>query len=139
MIRSATHEDIPALVGMGKQFHAASIDKDIPYDPDGAVSFFKALIGSDMGFVAISETGFVAGLTTTLPQLQKDYLIASECYWWAERDGNDLIKAFERWAKERGASRIVISHRHDTRNAALSRLYRMMGYEPYEHYYMRAI
>ena len=137
MIRLATHDDIPALIEMGREFVAQSSDAIVPFDEAGTVDMFRSMIDADAACVFISDDGFICGVITALPYLSKKFTVANECFWYAESSGSDLFEAFERWAVQSGASRAIISHRHCSRTPSFERLYRMRGYAPHEHYYVR--
>lgn len=124
---------------MGAKFHAMTSDSEVPYDREGTAQFFAVLIQSEDGCVLIGDGGLLAGVATTYPHLDKSFRTANEIYWWTEGKGNALLKAFEDWAKSKGITKVINSHRHDARNGALQRLYRILGFEPHEHYYIKAI
>lgn len=137
-MRQATEADIPRLIEMGREFYSHSTDAHIGFDEAGTVQMFTAMIRSASACVFITEDGFICGILTTVPYLDKSHVIAQECFWWAGKSGSALLTAFEHWAEEKGASQINISHR-EGRTAAFQRLYRMRRFAPHEHYYTRAV
>jgi hypothetical protein len=139
MIHPATPNDIPELVKMGAKFHDMEKEAHIAFSADGAAAFMGSLIASPQGCVFMDEHGFICGLLTNYPWLDPSFLVANECLWWSSGDGAPLFKAFEDWAGAQGARQITFSHRHSGRTPVLARLYRMRGYEPYEHYYRKEL
>jgi hypothetical protein len=137
-VKSATIEDLPLLVEMGRAFHAASSDRDIEFDDRSFGRMLTDMMHSDDACVFVADDGFICGVVMPLPYLVKSFLVAQECLWWAKKSGAELQARFIEWAHEKGASRIVISHR-EGRNKAFSRLLRRRGFVPYEHYYQRSI
>lgn len=137
-VRKATVEDIPALVEMGAKFHASEKESEVAFYREGAAQFFCNLIASPQACLFTDGQGFICGVLSGLPWLDPSFVGANEMLWWSAGDGLPLFKAFEAWAASSGASQITFSHRHSERTATLARLYRMRGYEPYEHYYRKA-
>lgn len=138
-VRLATVEDIPALVEMGAKFHASEKEATVAFHQEGAAQFFASLVASPQACLFTDGQGFICGVMSGLPWLDPAFVTANEMLWWSAGDGAALFKAFEDWAEAQGASQITFSHRHSDRTATLARLYRMRGYEPYEHYYRKAL
>lgn len=101
MIRQATSEDIPAIVGMVAKLHAAA-DIVLPIDEGVTARFLSGLIASPLGLLLIAgepPTGFLAasvgkGSISMLP-------VAVEHGWWAEGGaGLKLLRRYEQWARE---------------------------------------
>lgn len=105
MIRPATTEDIPAIVGMVERLRASVRS---PLEVDRAVTsrFVRALLASPMAAVwvvdgADAPTGFLAASvgTASISMLP----IAVEHGWWAEQGGGlRLLKAYLSWASDVG-------------------------------------
>lgn len=62
--------------------------------------------------------------------------VAQELFWFAERDGMELLKAFEAWAYVEGAELVSMAGT-GIRPKALGRLYRQHGYSPRETFYVK--
>lgn len=137
-MKEATVEDLPILIEMGRSFHASSSDRDIEFDDRGFGRMLTAMMESEKACIFVADDGFICGVVSPLPWLDKTYLVASEVLWRAKKSGARLQARFIEWAREKGASRIVISHR-EGRNEAFARLLRRRGFVPYEHYYQRSI
>ena len=106
MIRPADEADIDRLVGMGEKFHEAK-QTLYPFCSGSTRDFFSMSIAR--GIVLISEGGFLSGQMVPAPS-NRTYFSAYETFWWAEdRSGFRLLRAFEKWAAERGCSEVVIS------------------------------
>lgn len=126
-MRQATRADLPALVDMGRRFHAAKAEP-FPFVADDFAASMGRII--DNGFVAIEGRGFIAGCLA--PAIQNaGHLTAHEILWWSE-DGHGaaLLAAFEAWAASHGAD-VRVSHKAADR--AVTRLLRRKGYSPTEH------
>ncbi len=126
MIRTASVADIPAIIGMGAKFHAQA-DLPFPYDADAFGEFARGLIGG--GVILLSDTGMIGGVIAPA-YCGTSYRMAVEMFWWAERDGLALLRAFEGWAAAEGANEIRLSTL-----AALPRadaLVKRKGYAPAE-------
>lgn len=133
MIRSATVEDMPRLLAWGKAFHKAS-GQPFRFDPVAVEGFLTGLMGN--GAVIVSDTGMIGGVLSPA-YCDPEWIMAVELFWWAERDGLALLRAFEDWAAERGASEVRM-----TSLAALPRadgILRRKGYAPAEISYQKVI
>lgn len=105
MIRPATKEDIPAIVGMTERLRA-SVSAPIEVDPAVTARFVRTLLGSPLAAVWVvdgrgSLTGFLAASvgTASISMLP----IAVEHGWWAEQGGGlALLKTYMAWAKDVG-------------------------------------
>ncbi|MFH5773607.1 hypothetical protein ACHFJ0_05095 [Paracoccus sp. NGMCC 1.201697] len=67
-----------------------------------------ALIASSDGFVAVSDGGFIAG--SLQPTVINPSPVAMELGWFAsDGSGLRLMRAFEKWASEKGAALVQLS------------------------------
>lgn len=107
MIRPATGGDVLPIVGMIERLRAA-VDGPIPVDRAHAAAVVASLIADPDALVLVSDAGFIAGrLTSTIINPAP---IASELGWWAaDGSGLRLLRAFEKWAAERGAALVQLS------------------------------
>jgi GNAT superfamily N-acetyltransferase len=132
MIREATRADVPFILERGRAFFEYSPwATRTEYDEASTRATIEHLIAAPDGVIFISEGGVIGGLIFPL-YFNADYRIAQELFWFAPGRGVELRKAFEAWAKERGASAIQMSCLADEREPAMRRLYRIKGYEPIE-------
>lgn len=93
-MRQATRNDIPALLKMGRRFHAAA-KPEWPWSDDG----FAALM-MQMPFLSITDGGFLAGTKGPFP-LNPKWIVAHEVLWWAEdKTGFQHMQAFREWAAD---------------------------------------
>lgn len=118
MIREATHEDIPALVDLGRLMHDESPRfRGMAYDPDRVAACMEFCIDSPHGFVRVAEEGgqivggFVAGVT---PHYSSPDLVACDIAVfmapWA-RGGiavARMAEQYRRWAEAQGATQTLI-------------------------------
>lgn len=135
-VRQATLQDIPALVEIGRLFHAASPWKHVEYDVDSIAALLAVIV--PLGGVWRSDDGLCGGALNPLyfnPSVQ----VAVELFWWAPSHGKELREAFEIWAKEAGASFVQCSALVNDRLGAVSRLYARAGYEPAEVAFVKAL
>lgn len=133
MIRAATEVDIPALVTMGAAFHAAS-SLPFDYDADATAAFLTGIVPA--GGCFISPHGMIGGVLAPA-YTQPQWLMAVELFWWAERDGLALLRAFEGWARENGANEVRMTSLHSLARA--DGLLRAKGFDPVEVSYRKAL
>lgn len=131
MIRPAAGSDVLSIVDMIERLRAA-VDGPIPVDRAHTASVVAGLIADPDALVLVSGAGFIAGRLT--PTIINPAPIASEMGWWAaDGSGLRLLRAFERWAAERGALLVQLST--GSAGPDLSRL----GYRRAEQAWVRVI
>lgn len=107
MIRPATGGDVLPIVDMIERLRAA-VDGPIPVDRAHTAAVVAGLIADPDALVLVSDKGFIAGRLT--PTIINPAPIAQELGWWAaDGSGLRLLRAFERWAAERGALLVQLS------------------------------
>ena len=106
MIRPATGSDVLPIVDMIERLRAA-VDGPIPVDRAHTAAVVAGLIADPDALVLVSGAGFIAGRLT--PTIINPAPIAQELGWWAaDGSGLRLLRAFERWAAERGATLVQL-------------------------------
>lgn len=145
-IRMATADDIPALVEMGEGFFGTG---KLPgrFDADTFVSFWSSTIASGRGALIMGDqdeepVGTLGCLLFQDPCCGD--LVAQELFWWVNEEarGNGsimLLHAFEAWAKEQGAARVILSAICGLRDEALGRVYERRGYRELETNYVKEV
>lgn len=135
MVRAAAIEDIPALLVMGRVFHAEG-KLTCAFNPDAMADVLGKMIEADAAAVLMTERGVIGGMLNPA-YCDPDWVYAVELFWWAQGDGLALLRAFERWAQQAGAKEVRM-----TSLAALpraDRLLRCVGYDPAEVSYSKVI
>jgi hypothetical protein len=99
-------DDIPRVIDLIEKL-AATVN-GLPVDRVKTGETLAGLICDPAGVVLVSGAGFIAGrLGDTFISRE---LVAYEMGWFAEdRSGLRLLRAFEAWARERGAAMIAMS------------------------------
>jgi len=106
-VRLAGAGDVFRIVDMVEQLRA-TIRGAVPVDPDWTARNVAALITGSDSAVWVTEGGFIAG--SLQPTIINPAPVAMEHGWWAtDGSGLRLLRAFETWAKDRGATLIQIS------------------------------
>lgn len=125
LIRPAGMDDIPRVIDLIERL-AATVN-GLPVDRIKTGETLAGLICDPAGAVLVSGAGFIAGrLGDTF--ISRD-LVAYEMGWFAEdRSGLRLLRAFEVWARERGAAMIAMS----CNGGAAQRILDRSGYETME-------
>ncbi len=135
MIRKATLDDIPKVVGFGAKFHAQA-QQPFPFNREASEQFASALIANDNAEVFISDHGMIGGVLTPA-YCAPNWIMAVELAWWAEKGGIKLLKTFEDWARKKGANEVRM-----TSLAALERadgLLKRLDYAPTEISYRKLV
>lgn len=140
MIRSATTEDIPAIVGMTERLRA-SVQSPLEVDPVVTARFVRGLMSSPLAAVWVVDgaegpTGFLAASvgTASISMLP----IAVEHGWWAERGGGLLLlKQYMAWARDAGCFAARMSTPPHNRRAAA--ILGRMGFELAEQAWVKVL
>lgn len=94
------------------------------------------MIESGSGAIIVSDAGFIGGVISPA-YCDPKWLIAVELFWWAESGGLRLLRAFEDWASEMGASEIRMTSLASLPRA--DKLLRCRSYAPTEISYQKVI
>ncbi|MDN5568454.1 MAG: hypothetical protein L0G27_06855 [Paracoccus sp. (in: a-proteobacteria)] len=107
LIRLATCADVIRIVDMVEALRKA-VGGPVAVDRPHTASVIARLIASPDGAVWVSAGGFIAG--SLQPTIINPAPVAMEHGWYAtDGCGLRLLRAFEAWAKERGALLVQIS------------------------------
>jgi GNAT superfamily N-acetyltransferase len=133
MIREAAIEDVPELVRLGQAFHERMVYKAHPFN---AVSFEEAVTGyiesPEIG-IWVGEKAMAVAMVGTHPAT--GHKMASELLLYSEgaKQGLALLKAMKNWAKDKGASDLILTDQMNMRD--LAALYQRIGAQPVERVY----
>jgi len=147
-IRLAERRDIPAIVRMGLRFLRETVYAGtITESPDQMARIAGQLIDGEMDgvlYVAPDASDKAIGMVGALRfdhPLSGDSMV-SELFFWAEpaargMTGVRLLKALEKWAKDRGAvaCQMIAPHGYDR----VAGLYEALGYRPLESAWMKRL
>ena|GEM_PF-1256182 len=138
-------KELEALAPMGELFYEERENLPGRFNPVMWVQTWWSLLELP-NFVMIQllepggePRGAIGGLAT--PDLNTGEMIAVEQFWYvdplARGRGMSLLTAFETWAMDQGAVRVIIGHVWDAdKTAAWKRMFAMKHYNPLEiHYY----
>lgn len=128
MTRAATVGDIPALLAMGRKFHAMS-GHPMAFDGAAVADFLAALIEGESSIVLMTDRGVIGGVLAPA-WCDPSWSMAVELFWWAEGGGMKLLSGFEKWAESRGASEVRMTSLAAHQRAA--DLLQIKGYAPSE-------
>jgi len=134
-IRRAVESDVPALLAMGREFHAYAYAGVGDLDEAAAVQLLRQLIHSPRGLVLTNGKGAIGGVLSP-GWFQAGALIMEEAFWWAGGGGRDLLREFVSQSRALGATAIMLSTLDNERQAAVDRIVRRTGFEPIERRYM---
>lgn len=147
MIRPATTADIPRIIELGTLLHATSSYSKMAFVPAKAAAFMQALMERDgVVFVAEIDGVVVGGMAGgVVDQWFSDELIAYDFSIFVEpRRRNGLIaiklmRAFEEWARIKGAKQIHMGIGTDINVEGTSRLYEHMGFRHFGPLFMKEL
>lgn len=143
MIRKATRSDVPAMVGMARDFHNASPLASLAFSEKAAAAACMAAVDGGNNLAIILDLngprGALVAHLTTYPL--GDALLAKEDVFWIKPEARGpwaikLIRAYEQWAHDRGASMVGMSCFADGRT---QKLFASAGFTPAEVNSIKAI
>ena len=142
-VRPASSVDLDTLVTMAQHFvEQTEYRATVPSDAAHLRGVAERLLEAGVVFVAESEEGVVGMLAgLVFPHYLTGIVTASETAWWVEptargtTTGRDLLRAFEAWAREHGATRLELG----SRDARLDRFYTRLGYAPVERVFAKEL
>lgn len=130
VIRHAELADSLAITAMAKRF-AEAAGVGLPFSAPYAEARARAVIGDPSGVVLLWDDGQPRGVLAGMvgPHPLFPVTVASELLWWIEPAARGLawrsmLRAFEAWARSRGADRVVMACLDDR----AARLYARTGY-----------
>ena len=143
-IRPATVEDLHRLEPLAREFYASS-EVLKRFNTDLFVSTWIRLLDQN-GVIFLLEDGssIVGALGGVLyGDPYSGDAIATEFFWFVSakarggRGGLQLLQAFERWARDRGALEVRMVHLMDSMPGKLERVYKHFGFKPIEVHYSK--
>lgn len=136
MIRPATDEDIPRLLGYAESFLSYHpMTNAFPHNLAAVEKTLRTLIASDDAALLVHDHGVIGGVINPM-WCAPDVKVALEMFWWAESGGLALMRAFQEWAHGKGATIVQMSMIIGGKD--VSAIYDRMGYMPVELSYVRA-
>lgn len=144
MIREAAHDDIPALLEMGRRFVELAYTRiSVPFDYPSAERLLTGLIDSEEGILLTngSQTAMFGAMVHGW-HFNNNVKTATELFWWAEqgcKDAMQMRRIGEQAAKDLGALTMNMANQEHMRSAALARLYRMEGYRLSENIFIKEL
>ena len=137
MIRPATHDDIPALIDMGREFHAMSPHKPMgEYDGEAVGNMLEFLISSPSAIVLTNGAGAIGGVMAPIYFCPVKWML-EESFWWSRSSGFELLQEFLNGAREMGATCVYLSTLENKRSPAIHRILTRIGFRLVEHRYVK--
>lgn len=129
MTREAVEADIPALLALYKQSHAASIHRDVPFSENDSADLTRRLMASDAALVAVTDDVSAVLIVVLSPlHFNASVLEAYELSFWG-KGGRALVEYATQWAKAKGARRLVLNNEKTERHEAMGRWYQRAGFQ----------
>lgn len=136
-VRRASLEDIPEIVAWGRKFYDASPwPGKSEFCPESLKNTLSSMI-EGQGAVFLNGSGICGGVIFPLFFNSSDH-VAVELFWFAERGGWGLRKAFEAWAQDAGAKAMQWTCLADENEPRMRKHYSRLGFEPMETSFWRA-
>lgn len=143
MIRQATAFDIEAMVAIGARFFAASnYSRVAEFSPRVFADALERMIGSDDAAVFVNDSDGIQGMAAVIvyPFYMAEGMTGQELFWWDESgNGQSMRLAMEEWSRAKGAAVSQMSSLAGLRDDAMERMYRVNGYVPAEHVFVKEL
>ena len=145
MIRPAEPEDFASIMELARVFWSTTDYKDITFDEEYATHMMK--LSFDQGLITVLElggwvVGFVGGFESPiLGNKDVSSVIELAYYIKPEHRGNgvELLKGFERQARDRGARFLNMVSLQCSKPEVAEHIYSSMGYEHVESVYRKEL
>jgi hypothetical protein len=128
--------DLDRLIELGKKFHEASPWSNVPFNAYKMKKVLLEMMEDEESIVLMHDHGILGGHLIT-PYFG-DTVIAQELFWFAEEGGMPLLQTFEIWAFSEGAEMVSMAGT-GIKPKALDRLYRRVGYDRRETFYVKSL
>lgn len=144
-IRTATEDDVFNLLILGKEF-SREAPKSHKWNKDKTEQFFlSSFLNPNMEIFVIDVDGEIEGaLVGLLSELWLSHTVqATELAWFVSKEYRGkpasirLMKAFEKWAKESGATQVGMGDIEGV--SSLEKVYNRLGYERAETIYLKEL
>ena len=138
MIRETNPDDMPEIMAL--LAHLMMSSKALgKFDEDAVRAAALKMMEGENSVMFRSRRGLIAGFT--MPAWHSpNWLMAVEMWWWAEdKQWIPLLRAFEKWARDRGADEIRISATAGPENNQIRRIFSRVGFEPSEICYRKEL
>lgn len=134
--RLAGVDDLDRIIELGRKFHDLSPWSAVPFNAYKMKKVLLEMMEDEDAIVLMHDHGILGG--HIMSPYFSDTVIAQELFWFAEKEGMALLKAFEVWAFHEGAEMVSMAGT-GIKPKALDRLYRRQGYEPRETFYIKSL
>lgn len=139
MIRAATAADVPALVEMGRQFHAMAPHRPMgEFDPEAVARMLSFMVASPQSLVLTNGEGAIGGVMAPV-YFNPGKMLMEEAFWWAAKGGRQLLAAFCDASESMGADYVSLSTLDNERSAVIDRVVTRMGFQPVERRYLKGL
>lgn len=151
MIRDATVWDALTALSLGESYVEEVMDYvNVPYDPEAAVGRMAEALHDErqLFILSITSEGYVAGMlwaicAPLLPwsscNIALDTIVYVKPEYRGTRHGLDLVRAYESWAIDKGASEIRLSVASGIHEDKTGNFYKKLGYEHLGSQYRRKL
>jgi len=132
-VRVAKYDDITAMVIFAKGQHARTTFKDLAFNAALFRRSLRELIKSGNGdiLLALNGSGQVRGMLMAWHEAmtwnKRPY--ATDLHFVAEQGGDLLLRAFKKWAIERGCCEIGLGTFNGVDEDRIEKLYNRLGYK----------
>lgn len=132
-VRLATYTDVTRIVIFAGKQHAESSFAHIDFNPSLFRRNLREIIrgANSDALIAVNPAGEIKGLLLAWcePLLWTHKWYATDLHTVAEQGGDMLIRAFKKWAKEKGCFEIGMGTFNGEDEERIERLYNRLGFE----------
>lgn len=137
-VREAVEADLTAMLDMGRRFiEKAWARIGVGYCEESCAALLRSLMADHILLVAPDLSGMI-GVMVHPWHFNRAAVTATELFWWSDGShGAALLNEAERRLRAMGIPTLNMACEHHMRSAALDRLYRLRGFVPSEHIYIK--
>ena len=132
-VRTANYIDVTNVIIFAKSQHDKSMFNHIPFNAAAFRKSLRMLIkgGNGDALIAVSREGKIRGLLMAWHEelTWTHRRIATDIHFVAEQGGDMLLRAFKKWAQERGCTEVCMGTFRRKDEDRIEKLYNRIGFE----------
>ena len=132
-VRLAKYTDLTAMVLFMRDQHAKSVFKDVLFNAALSRKNVTNMIKTGHGdiLLAVNKEGKIRGMLFAWQEelIWTHRKIATDLHFIAEQGGDMLLRAFKKWAKEKGCAELCTGTFNQKNEDRIEKLYNRMGLE----------
>ena len=146
MIRKATKEDKPKILGLLHDFYRSTDYYFLGWNPESTSTLVDSLIDNEQATLIVNDevTGCIGGYVVPF-WMNNNKKVCQELFWYVDKSTRgskvalSLFNCFENWAKDQGASFVAMSSTTNLDPSGVGAFYQRKGYRASDISYIKEV